>query len=174
VEEADVLLVSDYAKGTLTPGITSAVLAAARRRGIPALVDPKRRDYGGTAGAAMVTPNRKELEAVYGETARDLVAVAALGERLREELAADALLVKLSEEGNAPSGEGRAPHRIRARAREVFDVTGAGDTVLAALGVALGAGLDRPAAAEVANRAAGCAVARVGTAPVHWAISSRG
>jgi len=169
VEEADVLLVSDYAKGTLTPGITSAVLAAARRRGIPALVDPKGRDYGRYRGAAMVTPNRKELEAVYGETARDLVAVAALGERLREELAADALLVKLSEEGMLLLEKGRAPHRIRARAREVFDVTGAGDTVLAALGVALGAGMDRPAAAEVANRAAGCAVARVGTAPVHWA-----
>ena len=169
VEEADVLLVSDYAKGTLTPGITSAVLTAARRRGIPALVDPKGRDYGRYRGAAMVTPNRKELEAVSGETARDLVAVAALGERLREELAADALLVKLSEEGMLLLEKGRAPHRIRARAREVFDVTGAGDTVLAALGVALGAGLDHPAAAEVANRAAGCAVARVGTAPVHWA-----
>ncbi|HUM02234.1 MAG TPA: D-glycero-beta-D-manno-heptose 1-phosphate adenylyltransferase [Thermoanaerobaculia bacterium] len=169
VAEADVLLVSDYAKGTLTPGITSAVLAAARRRGIPALVDPKGRDYGRYRGAAMVTPNRKELEAVSGETARDLVAVAALGERLRKELAADALLVKLSEEGMLLLETGCAPHRIRARAREVFDVTGAGDTVLAALGVALGAGLDRPTAAEVANRAAGCAVSRVGTAPVHWA-----
>jgi len=169
VEEADVLLVSDYAKGTLTPGLASAVLAAARRRGIPALVDPKGRDYGRYRGASMVTPNRKELEAVSGETARDLVAVAALGERLREDLAADALLVKLSEEGMLLLEKGSAPYRIRARAREVFDVTGAGDTVLAALGLALGAGLDRPAAAEVANRAAGCAVARVGTAPVHWA-----
>ncbi|HQR47485.1 MAG TPA: D-glycero-beta-D-manno-heptose 1-phosphate adenylyltransferase, partial [Thermoanaerobaculia bacterium] len=169
VEEADVLLLSDYAKGTLTPKITSAVLGAARRKGIPALVDPKGRDYGRYRGAAMVTPNRRELEAVAGEPARDLGAVAALGERLRRDLEADALLVKLSEEGMLLLEAGRAPHRIRARAREVFDVTGAGDTVLAALGVALGAGLDRPSAAEIANRAAGCAVARVGTAPVHWA-----
>jgi len=93
---------------------------------------PERRDYGRYRGAAMVTPNRKELEAVSGETARDLVAVAALGERLREELGADALLVKLSDEGMLLLEKGRAPHRIRARAREVFDVTGAGDTVLAA------------------------------------------
>ncbi|MGE5345812.1 MAG: D-glycero-beta-D-manno-heptose 1-phosphate adenylyltransferase [Acidithiobacillales bacterium] len=169
VAEADVLLLSDYAKGTLTPGITSALLAAARRKGIPALVDPKGRDYARYRGAAIVTPNRKELETVSGEAASDLDAVAALGQRLRDELALDALLVKLSAEGMLLLERGRPPCRIRSRAREVFDVTGAGDTVLAALGVALGAGLDRPAAAEVANRAAGCAVARVGTAPVHWA-----
>ncbi len=169
VEEADVLLLSDYAKGTLTPAITSALVAAARRKGIPALVDPKGRDYGRYRGAAIVTPNRKELETVSGEAAYDLDAVAALGERLREELSLEALLVKLSEDGMLLLERGRPPFRIRTRAREVFDVTGAGDTVLAALGVSIGAGLDRPSAAEVANRAAGCAVARVGTAPVHWA-----
>ena len=169
VEEADVLLLSDYAKGTLTPGITSALIAAARRKGIPALVDPKGRDYARYRGASILTPNRKELETVSGEAAGDLGAVAALGERLRDDLALDALLVKLSEEGMLLLERGRPPCRIRTRAREVFDVTGAGDTVLAALGVALGAGLDCPSAAEVANRAAGCAVGRVGTAPVHWA-----
>jgi D-beta-D-heptose 7-phosphate kinase/D-beta-D-heptose 1-phosphate adenosyltransferase len=169
VEEADVLLLSDYAKGTLTPALTSALLAAARRKGIPALVDPKGRDYGRYRGATIVTPNRKELEAVSGEAAHDLDAVAALGERLRAELSLEALLVKLSEDGMLLLETGHPPFRIRTRAREVFDVTGAGDTVLAALGVAIGAGLDRPSAAEVANRAAGCAVARVGTAPVHWA-----
>jgi D-beta-D-heptose 7-phosphate kinase/D-beta-D-heptose 1-phosphate adenosyltransferase len=169
VEEADVLLLSDYAKGTLTPEIAPSLLAAARRRGIPALVDPKGRDYARYRGAAIVTPNRKELETVSGEVASDLDAVAILGERLRSDLALDALLVKLSSDGMLLLEEGRPPGRVRSRAREVFDVTGAGDTVLAALGVALGAGLDRRAAAEVANRAAGCAVARVGTAPVRWA-----
>ncbi len=169
VAEADVLLLSDYAKGTLTPGITSALLAAARQKGIPALVDPKGRDFARYRGAAIVTPNRKELETVSGEPASDLGAVAALGQRLRDDLALDALLVKLSGEGMLLLEKGLPPCPIRSRAREVFDVTGAGDTVLAALGVALGAGLDRPSAAEVANRAAGCAVARVGTAPVHWA-----
>jgi D-beta-D-heptose 7-phosphate kinase/D-beta-D-heptose 1-phosphate adenosyltransferase len=169
VSEADVLLVSDYAKGTLTPALLSEMIGAARKKGIPALVDPKGRDYGRYRGAALLTPNRRELESVSGETARDLAAVAALGERLRRDLSLDALLVKLSEEGMLLLERGGEPRRIRARAREVYDVTGAGDTVLAALGVALGAGLDLPAAAEVANRAAGCAVARVGTAPVHWA-----
>ena len=169
VRDADVLLVSDYAKGTLTPRLCSALLAAAREKGIPALVDPKGRDYARYRGATLVTPNRKELETVTGELARDPAAVARLGARLRDELHLDALLVKLSDEGMLLLPRGDGPRPIRARAREVFDVTGAGDTVLAALGVALGAGLDLPSAAEVANRAAGCAVARVGTAPVRWA-----
>ena len=169
VEDADVLLLSDYAKGTLTPALLSELIAAARRKGIPVLVDPKGRDYGRYRGATMLTPNRKELETVAGETARDVADVAAIGERLRRDLSLDALLVKLSEEGMLLLDGRDEPRRIRARAREVYDVTGAGDTVLAALGVALGAGLDLAAAAEVANRAAGCAVARVGTAPVHWA-----
>ena len=169
VARADVLVVSDYAKGTLTPKVTAALFEAARAKGIPALVDPKGRDYARYRGATVVTPNRRELETVTGETARDLAAVARLGERLRDELALEALLVKLSEEGMLLLQRGQEPRRIAARAREVFDVTGAGDTVLAALGVSLGCGLDLPSAAEVANRAAGCAVARVGTAPVHWA-----
>jgi D-beta-D-heptose 7-phosphate kinase/D-beta-D-heptose 1-phosphate adenosyltransferase len=168
VEHADVLLLSDYAKGTLTPRLTHELVAAARRRGIPALVDPKGKDYARYRGASVVTPNRKELEVVTGESARDVGAVSALGERLRAELELDALVVKLSEEGMLVLARGEAPRQIRARAREVFDVTGAGDTVLAALGLGLGAGLDLASAADFANRAAGCAVARVGTAPVHF------
>ncbi len=165
----DVLLLSDYAKGTLTPRLMERLLAGARARGVPALVDPKGRDYGRYRGAALVTPNRKELEVVAGTAARDLGTVAALGEALRAELALGALLVKLSDEGMLLLEEGKAPRRIAARAREVFDVTGAGDTVLAALGVALGAGLPLPDAAEVANRAAGVVVGRTGTASVRWA-----
>jgi D-beta-D-heptose 7-phosphate kinase/D-beta-D-heptose 1-phosphate adenosyltransferase len=169
VDAADVLLLSDYAKGTLTPALTSALLEAARAKGIPALVDPKGRDYARYRGATVVTPNRKELEMVTGESARDLQAVARLGTRLRDELGLEALLVKLSEEGMLLLARGKEPRRITAHAREVFDVTGAGDTVLAAFGVAMGCGLGLFEAAEVANRAAGCAVARVGTAPVRWA-----
>lgn len=169
VEKADILLLSDYAKGTLTPKILATLLLAARRRGIPALVDPKGRDYSRYRGATLLTPNRKELETVTGEPARDLGAVATQGEKLRDELGIDSLLVKLSEEGMLLLQKGFPPRRIKSRAREVFDVTGAGDTVLATLGLGLGAGLDLFGAAEVANRAAGCAVARVGTASVTWA-----
>lgn len=169
LEKADVLLLSDYAKGTLTRRVMTTLLAAAKRLRIPALVDPKGKDYSRYRGATALTPNRKELETVSGRAARDTGTVAALGEALRGELELDALLVKLSEEGMLLLRRGETPLRIASRAREVFDVTGAGDTVLAALGVALGAGLDFPTAAEAANRAAGAAVARVGTAPVRWA-----
>lgn len=169
VERADVLLLSDYAKGTLTPRLLSTLLADAKCRGVPALVDPKGKDYGKYAGAALLTPNRKELETVTGESARDLAAVARLGERLRDQLSLSALLVKLSDEGMLLLPKGESPTHIRARTREVFDVTGAGDTVLAALGVAIGCGLPLADAAEVANRAAGCAVARVGTTSIRWA-----
>ena len=169
LDRADVLLLSDYAKGTLTARLVSALLAGARKKGIPALIDPKGRDYGRYRGASVVTPNRKELEEVCGQPARDRATVAAVGETLRRDLGLDALLVKLSEEGMLLIREGEPPLAIASRAQEVFDVTGAGDTVLAMLGVGLGAGLDLPSAAEAANRAAGAAVARVGTAPVRWA-----
>ena len=165
---ADVLLLSDYAKGTLAPKMMKTLLSAARERGIPTLVDPKGRDYGRYRGASVVTPNRKELEEQSGRSARDRATVAAVGEELRRELDLDALLVKLSEEGMLLLRRTEAPLPIASRAREVFDVTGAGDTVLAMLGLALGAGLDLPSAAEAANLAAGAAVARAGTAPVRW------
>jgi D-beta-D-heptose 7-phosphate kinase/D-beta-D-heptose 1-phosphate adenosyltransferase len=169
VAVSDVLLLSDYAKGTLTQAVTSGLIEAARRKGIPALVDPKGRDYARYRGATAVTPNRKELESVSGMTASDIPTLSALGERLREELGLTALLVKLADEGILLLERGRPAQRIRATPREVFDVTGAGDTLLAALGLSLGAGLNLVAASEVANRAAGCAVARVGTTPVRWA-----
>ena len=114
-------------------------------------------------------PNRRELEAATSEPARDLTAVARLGSSLKEELGIEALLVKLSEEGMLLLARGQEPRRITAHAREVYDVTGAGDTVLAVFGVAVGCGLGFFDAAEVANRAASYAVGRVGTAPVHWA-----
>jgi D-beta-D-heptose 7-phosphate kinase/D-beta-D-heptose 1-phosphate adenosyltransferase len=112
VAAADVLLVSDYAKGTLTPAVMAALFEAARAKGIPALVDPKGKDYSRYRGATVVTPNRKELETVTGATARDLPAVARLGAKLRDELGLEALLVKLSEEGVLLLARGKEPLRI--------------------------------------------------------------
>ena len=90
---ADVLLLSDYSKGTLTPRVMAALLGEARRLGIPALVDPKGKDYSRYRGATCITPNRKELETVTGESARDLGTVARLASRLRDDLGLDAILV---------------------------------------------------------------------------------
>jgi D-beta-D-heptose 7-phosphate kinase/D-beta-D-heptose 1-phosphate adenosyltransferase len=168
-ETVDIFLFSDYAKGTLSPRLMSTLLAETRRRGIRSLVDPKGSDYGRYRGASVVTPNRKELETVTGQALREKSSVSVLGEQLRKELELDALLVKLSEEGMLLLEGDRKPVHVAARAREVFDVTGAGDTVLAMLGLALGAGLPLAEAAAVANRAAGAVVGKVGTAAVHWA-----
>nr|WP_041447494.1 bifunctional D-glycero-beta-D-manno-heptose-7-phosphate kinase/D-glycero-beta-D-manno-heptose 1-phosphate adenylyltransferase HldE [Thiocystis violascens] len=161
--DVDLLLLSDYAKGTLAD--PQALIALARTAGIPVLVDPKGRDFARYRGATLLTPNRGELEEIVG-VCRDDVALIEKGQRLRVELDLDALLVTLGERGMLllrPSAE--ALH-LPTQAREVFDVTGAGDTVIATLAAALGAGVDLAEACALANCAAGLAVGKLGTATV--------
>ena len=119
LETADVLLLSDYSKGTLTPRVMETLLGEARRRGVPALVDPKGKDYSRYRGATCITPNRKELETVTGESARDLGTVARLASRLRDDLGLDAHPREALGGGDAPpvrrgasrSGSRRGPAR---------------------------------------------------------------
>ncbi|MCU0935630.1 MAG: bifunctional D-glycero-beta-D-manno-heptose-7-phosphate kinase/D-glycero-beta-D-manno-heptose 1-phosphate adenylyltransferase HldE [Gammaproteobacteria bacterium] len=160
---AAVVVLSDYGKGTLAdPG---ALIAAARALGRVVIVDPKGRDFTRYRGATVVTPNQTELEAVVG-VCKDLEELVARGERLRSELALEALLVTRSEHGMSLLREGRAPLHLPARAREVYDVTGAGDTVVGVLAAALAAGSELEQATALANLAAGLVVARLGTATV--------
>ncbi|WP_295408730.1 bifunctional D-glycero-beta-D-manno-heptose-7-phosphate kinase/D-glycero-beta-D-manno-heptose 1-phosphate adenylyltransferase HldE [uncultured Thiocystis sp.] len=159
----DLLLLSDYAKGTLAN--PQALIARARIAGIPVLVDPKGRDFARYRGATLLTPNRGELEEIVGVCGDDM-ALIEKGQRLRVDLGLDALLVTLGERGMLllrPSAE--ALH-LPTQAREVFDVTGAGDTVIATLAAALGAGVDLAEACALANCAAGLAVGKLGTATV--------
>jgi D-glycero-beta-D-manno-heptose-7-phosphate kinase len=155
----DIVIMSDYGKGGLTH--IGRMIEAARAAGKKVLVDPKGDDYERYAGASLLTPNRSELRDVVGRWSdeRDLEAkVRALCARLSIE----ALLLTRSEEGMTLfSGEGRID--VAAEAREVFDVTGAGDTVIAALAVMLGAGLGLGDAVGEANRAAGIVVGKLGT-----------
>lgn len=163
LERADILILSDYAKGALPD--PQVPIRLARSAGIQVLIDPKGVDYQKYRGADVITPNLTELEAVVGRCAT-AGEIAAKAGQLASELELRAVLVTRGEAGMtlAPA-QGEATH-LPARAREVFDVTGAGDTVIATLAAGLGAGLDLARAAGLANTAAGIVVGKLGTATV--------
>ncbi len=160
--DSDVVVLSDYGKGGLAHIAT--MIERARAAGKPVLVDPKGWDWTNYRGATIVTPNRAELREVAGRW-RDEAAMTEKAQALRGDLALDALLVTRSEEGMSLYTAEGALH-IPAVAREVYDVSGAGDTVIATLGVLLGAGADLPTAVRLANQAAGVVVGKLGTAVV--------
>ncbi|MBK9676419.1 MAG: D-glycero-beta-D-manno-heptose-7-phosphate kinase [Betaproteobacteria bacterium] len=160
--DADIVLLSDYGKGGLAHIAT--MIERARAAGKPVLVDPKGEDWAKYRGATIVTPNRAEFRQVVGRW-RDDGELAAKAQALRDELGLGALLVTRSEEGMSLFTAAGADH-IPALAREVFDVSGAGDTVIATLGVLIGAGAPMGTAMRVANQAAGVVVGKLGTATV--------
>ena len=163
----EVIILSDYGKGALTESICQGVIEAARAEKIPVIVDPKGLDYEKYRRATALTPNRRELAEAVRAPIDDLDRLLAAGEALRAGLEADFLAVTLSEQGIALL-EGETPfRRLPAMAREVYDVSGAGDTVVAALAAGLAAGLTRLDALHLANLAAGVVVAKVGTTPVN-------
>ena len=159
----DVVIVSDYNKGALAA--VSALITQARKQGVRVLVDPKGEDFTKYRGATLLTPNLHEFEQVMGacESEEDLVAK---GRLLIKELELEALLVTRGEHGMSLIRANEAELHIPARARDVFDVTGAGDTVISVLGAALAAGAGLPEAVALSNIAAGLAVTRVGTVAV--------
>lgn len=159
------VILSDYAKGVLSAEVCRAVIEEARRRGVPVLVDPKDRSFAKYAGATTLTPNLREFEMVTGLTTPDGPEFASAGERLRQELNLDFLVVTCGDKGISYfHQEGLAHHP--ALAREVFDVSGAGDTVLATLAAGLVAGLGLDDAIRLANLAAGVVVGKAGTTPI--------
>jgi D-beta-D-heptose 7-phosphate kinase/D-beta-D-heptose 1-phosphate adenosyltransferase len=161
VREADTVILSDYAKGTLQRA--PELIAACRAAGVPALVDPKGSDFARYRGAHALTPNRGEFEAVVGRCASE-AELLERGQALLADLDLTLLLVTRSEQGMTLFRRGGEPVTLPAQAREVFDVTGAGDTVIALLAAGIGAGLDAPAAAALANLGAGIVVGKVGVA----------
>jgi len=158
----DVVILSDYGKGGLTH--VSDMIRLARAAGKPVLVDPKGEDFTKYRGATLLTPNRSEFRAVAGRWS-DEADLRRRAEALRGELDLEALLVTRSEEGMTLFTETGALHEAT-RAREVFDVSGAGDTVIATLAVMLGAGAPLADAMRWANHAAGIVVGKLGTATV--------
>ncbi len=162
VPDCDVVILSDYGKGGLAH--IAMMIGRARAAGKRVLVDPKGEDWARYRGATMLTPNRGEFRQVAGRW-RDEAEMTAKAQVLRAELALEALLVTRSEEGMSLYTAGGALH-IPAQAREVYDVSGAGDTVIATTGVLMGAGADLAAAVHIANQAASVVVAKLGTAVV--------
>ena len=163
LQSCDVLVLSDYAKGALAdPG---PLIAAARARAIPVLVDPKGNDFARYRGASLLTPNLQEFETVMGASATETELVAS-AERLMAELELGALLLTRGEHGMTLLRPGEEELHLPARAREVFDVTGAGDTVIGVLAAALAGGASLPDAVTLANIAAGIVVGKLGTAAV--------
>jgi rfaE bifunctional protein kinase chain/domain len=158
----DVVLLSDYGKGGL--GHVERMVQLARARGRRVLVDPKGRDYSRYRGATLITPNRAEFALAAGDWA-DAGEFERLAQKLRQQLELEALLVTRAEEGMSLfTAQGHL--HVPAQAKEVFDVSGAGDTVIATLAAMLGAGAALDDAVRTANRAAGIVVAKLGTASV--------
>jgi len=163
LDQIDLVICSDYGKGALNN--IPDILEACRERGVPVLVDPKGSDFGRYAGALAITPNLSEFEAVVGACPDDetLVREAA---GLISRLGLEHIVVTRSERGMSVVSANNSSHHLPAEAREGFDVTGAGDTVIAMLGAGMAAGLTMADAARLANLAAGIVVRKIGVATV--------
>ncbi|HEY0264901.1 MAG TPA: bifunctional D-glycero-beta-D-manno-heptose-7-phosphate kinase/D-glycero-beta-D-manno-heptose 1-phosphate adenylyltransferase HldE [Granulicella sp.] len=160
------VILSDYAKGALTTELCAAVIRQARARGIPVLADPKTPDFGKYTGATVVCPNLQELSAATRISAHRTEEMLHLAPELMAEHDLGYLAVTMSEKGIRVFGPGVEVFHSPARAREVFDVSGAGDTVIATLAASMAGGLNIRSATELANLAAGIVVGKVGTVPI--------
>ncbi|MDO6428062.1 bifunctional D-glycero-beta-D-manno-heptose-7-phosphate kinase/D-glycero-beta-D-manno-heptose 1-phosphate adenylyltransferase HldE [Thalassotalea sp. 1_MG-2023] len=163
VADHDVLLLSDYAKGTLSD--VEHLIKVAKKYNVPVVIDPKGTDFTKYQGATMLTPNMAEFEAIVG-SCKDEADIVAKGQTLLQSLNLDAMLVTRSEHGMTLLRQNHEEFHLPTQAKEVYDVTGAGDTVIATLALALAADADLPQASALANIAAGIVVGKLGTSTV--------
>ncbi len=164
IARADGLIVSDYGKGVITAATLDVALAAARRRSVAVSVDPKESHIEAYRGVSILTPNQHEAGYVQGRRVVDEASLMEVGWGLQQRLDAEALLVTRGADGMSLFERGGAYTHLPTVAREVFDVTGAGDTVVSVVAAALAAGADFAAACLLANHAAGVVIREVGTA----------
>ena len=165
IEGHQAVVLSDYGKGVLSTTLIEAVIARARELGVPVVVDPKGDDFGRYRGASVVSPNRSELAAAARQAAGDDDEVVAAARALISDCGIDAVLATRGSRGMSLVGAEEVVH-LPARSQDVFDVSGAGDTVVASFAAAVGCGLPAAEAASLANVAAGIVVGKVGTAVV--------
>ena len=168
--EVDAVIISDYAKGLLSETLLDRLISAAREMKKIVLVDPKGKSYARYSGATLLTPNRREAAEAcnFDENMPDLVNIA--GKHLIYKFGLDMALITQGEEGMTLFQRDREPLHLGTAAKQIYDVTGAGDTVIACLGVALGAGMDFVESAKIANLAAGLVVEQVGTTAITRAM----
>ncbi len=166
IAKADAVILSDYGKGLLCERVISAVISAARARNVPVLVDPKGNDFSRYQGATLVTPNRKEAEEALGRPLPQLTDLPEAADELIAAAGLDSIVITLGPEGIFWRTKDGKEHRTPTEAKKVFDVVGAGDTVIAHLALGLGDGLALGQAVELANHAAGIVVGRAGAAAV--------
>jgi len=167
IQDADVLVISDYGKGAVGKAVARHAIQAARKARKPVVVDTKAADLGAFRGASLITPNARELSAAAHLPAATDAEVEAAAAGLISDFDLGAVVVTRSERGMTVVERGKAAVNLATEAREVFDVSGAGDTVLALLALTLGAGGDLGEAAMLANAGAGIVVGKTGTAVVH-------
>lgn len=168
--ECDVVVLSDYAKGVLTDTLVQGIIRLCRAAGKPVVVDPKSVHYDRYAGANVVTPNRSEAAKALGLDGPGSHSTDSLGIRLLDALPVDALLITEGEAGMTLFERGKQPVHVASIARHVYDVSGAGDTVIAAMSLTLSVGGDLLAAATLGNTAAGVGVEQMGTTAVTAAM----
>ncbi len=166
LEHSGVVVLSDYAKGVLSDAVVREIIALANTKSSRVLIDPKGRDFARYKGATLLTPNRKELAEISGTPIRSVEDAEKAARNLISTYGIQGVLAKLGSDGVCIIMRDEAPQHFHAKAREVFDVSGAGDSVLAALALALAGGLSYPEAAEIANIAGSVVVGKVGTATV--------
>ena len=166
IENIGAIILSDYLKGVLTDAVIRDVIELSREKGVPVIVDPKGKDYAKYREATIITPNEKEAETVLNMRIKDEETLQKAGRSLLNRLKTQAILITLGKDGMALFERGKKSVRIPAIRKEVYDVTGAGDTVISLLGLGIAAGLDFMKTIEIANIAAGIVVGKIGTATV--------
>jgi D-beta-D-heptose 7-phosphate kinase/D-beta-D-heptose 1-phosphate adenosyltransferase len=166
LSRADVVVLSDYGKGLITPPLLATLAALQARRPFALVIDPKKRNYPHYRGASLLTPNRDEASQASGIEIKDVRSLSRAGAALLQRWQAAAVLITRGEEGMSLFVAGAPARHFPTVARHVYDVTGAGDTVIATCALALGAGASLETAALLANHAAGIVVGEVGTATV--------
>ncbi|MEQ1922392.1 MAG: D-glycero-beta-D-manno-heptose-7-phosphate kinase [Pyrinomonadaceae bacterium] len=166
IKQANAVVVSDYAKGFLSDALLRRIIDAANGVSVPVLVDPKGKDYTKYRAATLLTPNRREAADACGleENTQQMVDIS--GDQLLSDLDLDSVLITQGEDGMTLFRKNGEPFHLDTLAREVYDVTGAGDTVIASLAVSIGSGADLETAAKIANTAAGLVVEQVGTTAI--------
>lgn len=170
LDKIQIIVVSDYGKGTISENIVKRLITTADRKGISVLIDPKGKSYDKYRGAAMLTPNRFELAEAYQLEDYEQETIESAGKKMLSELSLKSLLITQGEAGMTLFERNDSISHLPVTARKVYDVTGAGDTVIACLAVAVGSGFSFLEAAKFANQAAGLVVEQIGTTAISLAM----